>query len=53
MGPTEDQEITFVCPECGESLSVNASMKEALIEQGCVLCDARVTSEAFTDESEA
>jgi transcription initiation factor IIE alpha subunit len=39
---------TFICPECDERLEVNASMKEALIDRGCVICGIRVTEDAFT-----
>lgn len=42
------EEYTFVCPECDESLAVNAPMKEALIEKGCVVCGESVTTEAFS-----
>lgn len=47
------EEYTFVCPACGESLAVNESMKEALVERGCVICGTAVTAEAFTTESTA
>lgn len=46
MTATED--YTFVCPECGESLSVNDSMRNALIDNGCVICGSSVQDEAFT-----
>ena len=44
-----EQEVThtFGCPECGEDLEVNGPMKDALIENGCVLCGSIVTAEAF------
>lgn len=44
----DDPAFTFVCPECGETLEVNASMKTVLIEKGCVVCSADVTSDAFS-----
>lgn len=44
----DDVGYTFVCPECGESMQVNASMKEALIENGCVVCSASVPPDSFT-----
>lgn len=47
---SERVEFVFLCPECGESLEVNDSMKEALVEKGCVVCGASVTAEAFTPE---
>jgi predicted RNA-binding Zn-ribbon protein involved in translation (DUF1610 family) len=46
MTATED--YTFVCPECGESLSVNDSMREALIANGCVICGSSVPEGSFT-----
>lgn len=45
------EEYTFVCPTCEESLAVNASMRDALIERGCVICDETVTAAAFTPVS--
>jgi len=45
-------EYTFVCPECGESLTVNGSMRDALLERGCVICGADVSSAAFTFDGE-
>ncbi|MBP2251052.1 DUF7560 family zinc ribbon protein [Halarchaeum nitratireducens] len=47
MGSEEEAEYTFVCPECGESLDVNASMKDALLDRGCVICGASVSRSAF------
>jgi len=44
---SETVAFTFVCPACGESLEVNASMRDALIDKGCVICGTAVTSEAF------
>lgn len=41
-------EFVFVCSECGESLEVNASMRDALIDRGCVICGADVTAGEFT-----
>lgn len=46
-GGTEE-EYAFVCPECGESLEVNGSMRDALLERGCVICGADVTASAFS-----
>ena len=42
-------EYVFECPECGESLEVNGSMREALIEKGCVVCGAPLTPAAFSE----
>jgi hypothetical protein len=48
MSCENDGDYTFRCPECDEALEVNDSMKTALVERGCVLCGAPVTSDAFT-----
>jgi transcription elongation factor Elf1 len=45
MGATED--YIFVCPECGESMEVNGSMKDALVENGCVVCGSPIGQTAF------
>lgn len=47
------KEYTFVCPECDESLQVNGAMKDALVENGCVICGTAVTAGAFTEASAA
>lgn len=39
---------TFVCPGCTESISVDAGMRDALIEHGCVVCGTAVSPSAFT-----
>ncbi|WP_416838616.1 hypothetical protein [Haloferax sp. DFSO52] len=41
-------DYTFVCPECGESMVVNGSMRDALIENGCVVCTSSVSSQSFS-----
>jgi hypothetical protein len=41
----------FLCPKCDESLEVNDSMKDTLIERGCVVCGAAVTAESFSKHS--
>ncbi|WP_254841069.1 DUF7560 family zinc ribbon protein [Natronomonas marina] len=48
MGVEPSEEYTFVCPACDESLAVDTGMKDALIENGCVICRATVTADAFT-----
>lgn len=53
MSSASDEEYTFVCPECGETLAVNDSMKEALIEQGCVICGGSLTAAAFSSVTSA
>lgn len=47
MSGGDQAEYRFVCPDCEESLEVNASMKTALIENGCVICGAAVARAAF------
>ena len=44
----EVQEYDFVCPECAHEIEVNASMREALIANGCVICGASVSADAFS-----
>lgn len=51
MGSEDREEYTFVCPVCDESLEVNDSMKDALVERGCVICGTSVTTEAFRRNS--
>lgn len=46
-------DYTFVCPECGESMSVNAPMRDALVENGCVVCGASVSGDAFSESPRA
>lgn len=43
--------FTFRCPDCGESMGVNASMREALLDYGCVICGAVLSSSAFHPEA--
>lgn len=51
MGSDDDELYIFRCPECGESLEVNESMRATLIEKGCVICSADVTGRAFSEAS--
>lgn len=50
MNSHVEGEFTFVCPVCEESLQVNDSMKQALVEKGCVVCGSDLTPDAFTLE---
>lgn len=43
-------EYRFACEECGESLQVNNAMRESLVENGCVICSASVTTAEFSPE---
>ncbi|ESP89989.1 DUF7560 family zinc ribbon protein [Candidatus Halobonum tyrrellensis] len=46
---THDDEVyAFDCPACGEAVEVDASMREALVSHGCVVCGARVSTRAFS-----
>lgn len=47
MDGGERQEYMFHCPTCGDSFEVNPSMREALIDRGCVFCGGPVTADAF------
>jgi hypothetical protein len=44
------EDYRFVCPECRESLEVNDSMREALLDNGCVVCGSSVSCDAFRPE---
>jgi hypothetical protein len=44
-------QYVFVCPECEEKLSINESMRETLLEKGCVICGSPLSEEAFADVS--
>lgn len=37
----------FTCPECGQEIEVNESMREATLTHGCPVCGAEVTEAAF------
>lgn len=42
-----NEEFEFVCPECGEQITVNGGVREALLENGCLLCDAALSASDF------
>lgn len=46
----KNSEYVFVCPGCLESITVNESMKNAILNEGCVLCGTGVSPEAFTTD---
>lgn len=50
MTTDDDGSFAFVCPVCDEQLEVNYSMKEAMVESGCVICQSTVTTAAFDHE---
>jgi hypothetical protein len=39
--------IQFTCPECEESLAIDGSKQTALVENGCVVCGARLSESEF------
>lgn len=43
------EEFTFVCPGCGESMEVNPAMRDALLENGCVVCGTSLSTAAFSE----
>ncbi|WP_255170920.1 DUF7560 family zinc ribbon protein [Natrononativus amylolyticus] len=49
MSTSED--YTFVCPGCSQSIAVNASMRDALVENGCAICGTPVSRDAFEPDS--
>lgn len=51
MNSLDATSFAFECPECDERLEVNDSMKDALVERGCVICESTVTTEAFEQNS--
>jgi uncharacterized protein YlaI len=40
-------EFEFVCHECGERIIVNGGVREALLANGCILCDAELSVDDF------
>lgn len=42
-------EFLFECPDCGETIEVNGSMKAAIVESGCVVCGADISPAAFEE----
>ncbi|MFQ3295649.1 MAG: hypothetical protein ACI9PP_002271 [Halobacteriales archaeon] len=48
-----NKEFEFVCPECGERVIVNGGVREALLENGCVICDADLSPSDFSPVSGA
>lgn len=39
--------LRFVCPACSRSIEVTESVRDALVESGCVICGADVDDSAF------
>jgi predicted RNA-binding Zn-ribbon protein involved in translation (DUF1610 family) len=42
--------LVFHCPDCGEAMSVNEPMRDALLDHGCVVCGTSVSASAFSPE---
>jgi len=42
--------LTFHCPDCGEAMSVNEPMRDALLDHGCVVCGTSVSASAFSSK---
>jgi predicted RNA-binding Zn-ribbon protein involved in translation (DUF1610 family) len=42
--------LTFHCPDCGEAMTVNESMRDALLDHGCVVCGTTLSSSAFSHD---
>ncbi|WP_049926468.1 DUF7560 family zinc ribbon protein [Halopiger goleimassiliensis] len=40
----------FTCPECGQEIEVNESMREATLTHGCPVCGADVGTTAFAEK---
>lgn len=43
------QEYEFDCPDCGQHIEVNDPMRDAILTNGCPICSAAVTADAFAD----
>ena len=43
-----DRSFQFVCPACGESVTVDALVRDAILDAGCVVCGATVEPTDFT-----
>ncbi|ELY52380.1 DUF7560 family zinc ribbon protein [Natronococcus jeotgali] len=51
MGTCEN--LQFVCPACTRSIEVTESVRDALVESGCVICGTDVDDGAFALEKTA
>lgn len=40
MSGDPEAAFTFVCRVCGQRIAVNATMKETLVSNGCIVCGA-------------
>ena len=46
-GNTTAEEGQFVCAECRQEITVNTAMREAILDNGCPVCGAPATVDAF------
>lgn len=44
---TVTNQYMFTCPECGQEIEVNASMREAILSSGCPVCTGSVEDGCF------
>ncbi|MDY7081657.1 MAG: zinc ribbon domain-containing protein [Halobacteria archaeon] len=42
------EKYEFVCPECSQDIIVDRSVRKSLLEEGCIICEADVTTGDFT-----
>ncbi|SDN10344.1 hypothetical protein SAMN04487949_3377 [Halogranum gelatinilyticum] len=42
------RQFVFTCPECALETDVDGDIRAELLEDGCLLCDASVTTDAFS-----
>jgi predicted RNA-binding Zn-ribbon protein involved in translation (DUF1610 family) len=40
-------EQEFICSECGQRITINESMREAILANGCPVCAADASDEDF------
>jgi hypothetical protein len=51
MGQRMAHRFVFDCPSCSAEMHVDADIRAELLAEGCVLCRAPVTPDAFTTAS--
>jgi hypothetical protein len=47
MGQTMAHRFVFDCPSCSAEMHVDADIRAEILAEGCVLCRAAVTTDAF------
>ena len=48
LAMSEVEVYAFVCPECDSEIEVDASMRDALLANGCVICGGAIAPSAFS-----